>query len=168
MILQNVHVGKGWGSHIPMLMKAIQLTDKKIVEIGAGIISTNFLHWYCRERDQKMVTYEEDDQYYHFAKSFVSLLHKVVKVENWEDISNKQDWGVLLIDNYTGQRVKDLIKFKDSADYIVVHDTDKPEQYGFTDDVWGLFKYRYDWRECHPWTTVVSNKKDLKEFTNNK
>jgi hypothetical protein len=166
MILKNVNISKGWGTHIPMLMKSISLTDKKVVEIGAGIISTNFLHWFCRERNQKMITYEQDDQYFHFAKSFVSILHKVVKVTNWDEISAEQNWGVLLIDNYPERRVKDLIKFKDSADYIVIHDTDKPEQYGFTDEVWGLFKYKYEWKECHPWTTVVSNKVDLTIFNN--
>ncbi len=54
------------------------------------------------------------------------------------------------------------IRLKNSADYIILHDTepDCEKEYGY-DKVWEHFKYRKDWKLCRAWTTVVSNTKIL-------
>jgi hypothetical protein len=70
-------------------------------------------------------------------------------------------WGVILIDHEpVGRRGKDALKFKDIADYIVLHDSNFPEQYGY-DKLWKHFKYRKDFVRRDASTTVLSNFKDL-------
>jgi hypothetical protein len=61
-----------------------------------------------------------------------------------------------------------VIRFKESADFVVMHDTEPKfhKDYGY-DKIWEHFKYKYDWDQASPWTSVVSNFKpldNLKEY----
>ncbi len=68
--------------------------------------------------------------------------------------------GVVFIDHRPGdRRKKDILRFKDSAEIIVVHDTEQPS-YGY-EQVLNLFKYRYDFKRYSPYTTLVSNFTDV-------
>lgn len=149
---------KAWTTHMPMLIKYVQLAKGDVMELGAGPSSTPLLHWLCR--DKKLFTYENTQHYYDYAKQFQSKTHSIRKVENWDDIKTKKHWGVIFIDHAPpAQRGKDVIKFKDSADYIICHDSEGKD-YGY-EEVFKHFKYRYDWKDCYPWTTVLSNFKEL-------
>ena len=149
---------------MPMLIKAVQASEGPILEIGSGLFSTPLLHWLCHEKGRRLITYENNEDYFKFAKGFQSKNHRIRLVKDWEEIENKKRWGVILIDHEPAeQRRADILKFKDSADYIVIHDTERESRYGLK-DVWPHFKYRRDWKACKPWTTVVSNFKDLSNF----
>ncbi len=160
---------KEWSSHQTMLIKAVFASRGPVAEVGGGLFSTPLLHWICKSLNRKLITYENEPEFYRFAKKFQSKLHIIRWIENWDDMDFKRHWGVVLIDhtpNLPQRRAIDVISFKDTADYIVVHDTYLPEHFNYG-TVWPHFKYRYDWTECKQWTTVVSNFYDVTKWDNN-
>lgn len=144
------------------LMKAVQATTGAVCEMGAGFSSTPLLHWLCLGRS--LVTYESDPDYAHYARHFRTKNHKTRFVENFNEADFDRHWSVVFIDHSPKRpqrRGDDAIKFK-NADLIVLHDTE-PEnatRYGYN-KVFPLFKYRYDWTLCKPYTSVVSNTIDV-------
>jgi len=140
------------------------MSDGPVMELGSGIFSTPLLHWLCAADKRKLVSYENNKEYYEFAKKFQSANHRIRFIENWNDIDTKTHWSVVLVDHTppSKERGLEVMKLKDKADYIVIHDTGPKIQpkYGY-EKVWPHFKYRHDWKECTQWTTVVSNFKDL-------
>jgi|SRR3989344_7168328 len=155
--------GLGWSSYFPVLIKAVQNTDGPILELGAGLFSTPLLHWLCAEQGRKLVTYEDNQKYYKFARKFRTDTHEVNFVTDWDKESfNKTKWDVVLIDHGVNRRTKDILRLKNCVKYIVIHNTqDKNYKYG---KIWSKFKYVYHWKFCTPWTSVVSNKKKLEIF----
>jgi hypothetical protein len=162
------------GTHIPTLLKVIPLTTGDVCEMGAGFYSTPILHWLCQGRN--LVTYESDIEYYRYARQFQSWTHKIKKVEDWSEADYNRHWSVVFID-HTSDRGKnphrrgdDTIKFT-NADIIILHDTEpdvrnragEKDHYGY-EQVWAKFKYRYDWKECLPYTSVVSNVIDVSKW----
>lgn len=152
-----MRLSKEYTTHIPMLIKTVQATNGIVIELGAGISSTPLLHWLCLDR--KLITYEETEEYFNFAKKFQSRNHSIRFIENWDNLDIKEHYSVVFIDQGVDSRAKTALYFKDIADYIVLHDTEAP-CYGY-DKIWDKFKYRYDWKYCRPWTSVVSNFKNL-------
>ena len=150
---------------MPMLIRAVQITDGAVMELGAGIFSTPLLHWLCAGDGRSLVTYEKDPKYYGFARKFMSRTHRICLVDDWDKIDIKTHWSVVLIDQ-DNKRGETALLLKDSADYIILHDSEEEKLYGY-DKIWEHFKYRYDWKECSPWTTVVSNFKDLSDMRKN-
>jgi hypothetical protein len=167
----HAHMHIGGGSHLPILMKIINMTDGDVLELGMGLFSTPYLHWACYEKKRKLVSYENKKDFYELFifddKREINNgydYHEIKFVENndWDSIDLSGHWGVVLIDHNPGPRRKEEIKrLVDSADYIVVHDTNGRNDwyYHFT-EVFPLFKYRYD-TKIYPQTTVLSNLKDL-------
>lgn len=146
---------------MPLLIKFIEMTDGPVLELGAGVYSTPLMHWLCHEKNRKLVTYESDPSYYSFAKRFRSPNHTVCFTKDWSDLDLETHWSVVLVDHFVTRRAIDTIRLKYKADYIIIHDSEgTSEEYGY-DKVWPHFKYRLDWKDEKPWTTVVSNFKKL-------
>ena len=151
---------KLWTTHMTMLMKVLQHSRGTVLELGGGQFSTPLLHWICKEQGRKLITYESDPDYYKLCKGFQSGLHRVRFIENWDDVP-LDNYGVVFVDHHPDtRRVVDLIRFKDKADFIVCHDTEKREKYGW-DQADEHFKHQYVWKECKPWTSVYSKNHDL-------
>jgi hypothetical protein len=140
---------------MPVLITTVQMTNGPVLELGAGIFSTPLLHWLCEEKKRKLVTFEDVKKYYRFAKQYRSKTHSVEFVEDWDKIKIDKHWSVALIDHPENRRVKDALRLKDRADYIIIHDT-QDSVYGY-DKIWPHFKYIYHWKYCKPWTSVLSN-----------
>ena len=164
---------KECGTHIPMLLKVIPKTTGDVCEVGCGFNSTPILHWLCQGR--KLVTYESDQDYYDFAHKFQTYNHKIKKVDDWKDINYKRHWAVVFIDHSVSreskrqgkQRGDDAIKFT-NADIIIMHDTEPESFMNYRyDQVFPKFKYRLDWAECKPHTSVVSNVIDVTKWHTN-
>jgi hypothetical protein len=169
----KANLGKGWSSHNIILLKVLQNSNGDVLELGAGPFSTPLLHWVCKDMGRKLITYDGNEQYYNFAKQFQSKLHSIRFVTDWEKDVRLNDVGVVFVDHdgispdgkwLGSMRGGSAIKFKDLADYIVLHDTESEETYNYG-NVWKHFKNRYNWKECRPWTSVVSNRRDL-DFLN--
>lgn len=164
---------KQTSTHIPVLLKVIPKTEGDVCELGGGFNSTPLLHWMLQGR--KFVTYESDPDYYHFAKKFRSANHKIQKIDDWEDVDYDRHWGVVFIDHTTSrekingvrrQRGDDVIKFT-NADIIIMHDTEPEEVEHYRYDiVFPKYKYRCDWTNNAPHTTVLSNVIDVTTWLN--
>jgi len=154
---------KGWSTYMPVLIKAVQETDGSVLELGSGFYSTPLLHWLLFGRNRKLFTYEDAEQYYSFSKRFRSKFHSIRFVDNWDDIKIEKKWSVVLIDHTTNRRKIDAIRVKDYADYVILHDSEHPKIYGYN-EVYKHFKYIYHWKFCKPYTTVVSNFKDVNKL----
>jgi len=161
-----LHLSKRWSTHLPILIKVVRETKGPILEIGSGIFSTPILHWLCSESGRKLVTYENEPEYYKFAKQFKSRNHKVNLVESWDEVKTDKHWSVVLIDHEPQfRRSIDAIRFKNNADFIVLHDTEERNERHYNyHNVWPHFKYRFDYTLASPQTTVVSNFKDLSKL----
>lgn len=145
---------KAYSTHMPMLIRAVEMADGPVVEVGAGIASTPLLHWLCKILERKLITYENDPEFYGIAKQFQSKNHKIRLVKSWEEMDFVTHYGVVLIDHAPAERRgRDAIRF--SADYIVCHDSERPDLYGY--DLLDRFKYRFDYMDVVPFTTVVSD-----------
>lgn len=163
--LKNPNLSKNYTTHISMLMKVLSISKGDVVECGGGIFSTPLLHWMCKAMGRKLISYEQDPAFYQFERQFQSNTHVVRFVENWDDIDTKTHRGMVFIDHHPApRRMVELERFKDSADFIVVHDTERDDRDYNREEVFDLFKYRYDWKDCRPWTSVFSNKKDLSKL----
>ena len=158
-----MNFGKAYTTFIPILIKAVQLSNGPVLELGAGIFSTPLLHWLCAEENRWLLTCERNPEYFTWAKKFQSRTHKIKLIGDWDELKvSTIHWSVIFVDQDI-HRDKIAIAFKDSADYIVLHDSNMESHYGY-DKVFAHFKYRYDWKYNKPWTTIVSNFKDLKNL----
>lgn len=147
---------KQMSSHLPILLKAIQNTTGDICELGAGFYSTPFFHWLCLDR--KVVSYEEDPNYFHFAKRFQTKMHRIRPMSS---VEFDRKWAIVFIDHEAEARGRDALRFT-NADVIILHDTE-PEahkEYGY-DKIWSAFKYRRDFTENRPHVSIVSNTIDV-------
>ncbi len=133
-----------------------------MVELGTGPFSTPLLHWVCKDMNRKLISYEIDPEYYNYARQFRSPIHRIKQVKDWDEVNSTIHRGLVFIDhNPFDKRAPDIIRFKDSADYVVIHDTECENNFKI---IWPHFKYAYTWKDCRPWATVVSNSKDLSQF----
>ncbi|MCR4324229.1 MAG: hypothetical protein NUV69_00900 [Candidatus Curtissbacteria bacterium] len=161
--------GQGWSSYFPVLIKTVQNTDGPILELGSGLFSTPLLHWLCAEQGRKLVTYEDVQEYYKFARKFRTETHEVNFVTDWDkEDFDKKKWSVVLIDHTAKRRTTDALRLKKHAQYIVLHDTQEEAEhhYGYK-KLWSKFKNIYHWEYDLvnvPRTSVVSNTSNLNIF----
>lgn len=171
--IPNMRISKNYkacGTHIPVLLKVIPKTTGDVCEVGCGFNSTPLLHWLLQGR--KLVTYESDKGYYNFARQFRSNNHKIIKVDDWSKIDYDRHYGVVFIDHTVSreskqqgkQRGDDAIKFI-NADIIIMHDTEPESVDNYRYNiVFPKFKYRCDWTNNKPNTSVVSNVIDVTKW----
>jgi len=161
-VVKGANLSKNYTTHIGTLVKILQMSKGDVIECGGGIFSTPLLHWLCKDMNRKLITYEQDPDYYVFERAFQSRQHVIRFVENWDDIKIPKHVGMVFIDHHPPERrMIETLRFKDVTDYIVIHDTERESREYNLPEVFAQFKYRYDWKACKPWTSVVSNFKDL-------
>ena len=158
------------GSHLPLLMKAVALTTGPILELGCGLYSTNPLHWACFLQKRRLVTYENNPEYFEFLKAYENDFHKVHCIDRWADIDISEPWSVAFVDHAPGpeepydSRWQEAIRLQ-HAEYVVMHDTERRnEKRHRMIAIAKHFKYRFWWREAMPNTTVFSNVHDVTNF----
>jgi hypothetical protein len=155
----EVHLGKRWTTHIGVLTKVLQASTGDVIEFGSGPFSTPLLHWLCKDMNRLLISYENNPKFYTLAKQYRSNLNRIKFVTDWNQVDAKTHRGLVLIDHAPWEKQSiDIIRFKDIADYIVIHGTHREEYYI---DIWEHFKYIYTWKGSSLWTSVVSNFKDL-------
>lgn len=143
-------------NHRILLWKALELTKGKVVEFGSGYGSTPYLKEYCKKNKRKFETYDNNEEW---AKKTGS---KYLGYDNWNEL-NITDVDVLFIDHAPGEsRKEQLVKYKDIAKIIVVHDT---EPTGAGDykvrEQFQNFKYVKDYESDGAWATILSNYIDI-------
>lgn len=156
-----------YGSHLPVLMKLLSITDGDVLEMGTGLFSTPYLHWACFEK-RRLVSYENSAQYYRYNKGYTynNLLHEIHLIDTWDEADIERPWDIALIDHSPEMRRKEDIKrLANFAKYIVVHDTQPATEHEYDyHEIYPLFKYRYDFTKHPANTSVLSNLVDLADL----
>jgi hypothetical protein len=166
----NMNVSIRYSSHLPVLMEVMKRTTGDVLELGPGVFSTPILHWICQVRKRNLLTVESDPKWAYFCRRhYKTHYHKHLQVDNWDlakDAINKQ-WDVVLVDHSPSERRVEEIKIlANLAKYIVIHDSneEKDKEYHYS-TIYPLFKYRYNFLEVEPNTTVLSNFVNLDDFS---
>lgn len=147
---------EGVGSHLPLLMGCVAATTGPVLELGSGDYSTTILHAACSSR--KLVTADNSQEWLDRFRYLETTQHCFVLVDDWEQFSAlDQDWDVAFVDQSPGHTRRMAIeRLRTKARFIVVHDTEATEHYGFEPLLSG-FQYRIDHTSAKPFTTVVSD-----------
>lgn len=174
---QSVNI-QAWGSHQLVLLDIIKRTEKPILELGAGDYSTRQIHDECKNQ---ITTIEEAEEWYFRYKYLADKRHEFLILS--EDIlindfiaNDTIQWGVVFVDcgTWVG-RVAAIKKYKNIADYVIIHDTEYSASMGYFGKMLGDkrdfsedFKY---WIEFMPYqmiqlpaTVVGSNVISLKNI----
>jgi hypothetical protein len=150
-------------------MEAMKRTDGDVLELGPGVFSTPVLHWLCKEQDRFLLTIEIDPKWSWFCRQYYDTpKHQHLQVPDWNQAkwAISKPWDVVLVDHSPSERrVEEIKLLKDLAKYIVIHDADerKDKEYHYS-TIYPLFKYRYNFTEVEPATTVLSNFVNLDDF----
>lgn len=155
------------GSHLPVLMKCVQITKGPIVELGMGMYSTCYLHWACYPTKRRLVSYENSPRWFEFAKLAEADFHQVICTEDFAGLVLNDPWSVAFVDHdHPTVPRRDSVKKLVHAEYVVCHDTENRNERKYKwSEIWPLFKYRWKWGDAHPHTSVFSNVHDLSNFT---
>ena len=151
-------------------MRVLTRTPGPILEMGSGAFSTPFLHWSCFPSHRKIVTVENNPEYFPFARYYHNHggYHTVICTEDLDSVDLSGPWGIAFVDHDPPERRGvDIVRLKDAAEYVVVHDTDsdRMKRYGFNADDISVFRYSWRYTDARPYTTVFSNKHDLRRFS---
>ena len=158
-----------YSTHIPILMAAVLRSSGPVIEFGMGHYSTPILHQLCHNR--LLLSVESDAEFgsqfsymkterhdicfipdhdWSAADGAVQFAVKSVVDEPWPPL------GVVFIDHGdVSQRAKDILRFEDLAEYIVIHDSNVAA-YGY-EATFPHFKFKYEWMPYVIHTTVLSN-----------
>jgi hypothetical protein len=165
--LSKLQEQSGYGSHLPVTIRVIEATEGPILELGMGTFSTPILDLLCRQEKRQLVSYDDDPEWFKKNKDWESEYHKVYLVDNYDeaDIENSH-WSVALIDHKPApRRIVEIKRLAKITDYLIVHDTLPEWDFDFKYSlIYPLFKYRFDYRKCRPYTTILSNFFDPKKF----
>ena len=159
-----------WGSHLPVLIKAMQFTTGDVVECGCGHYSTPFLHWACFDQDRTLKTYEGNEEWYSLFTHFQTKKHSMQYITDWDSIDLSIPIGLAFIDHGSGDHTPGDRRWKEAqrllhADLVVLHDAGGKDgvKYGY-DKLKGLFKYTWMYRKARPMTAIVSNKLNCRKL----
>lgn len=154
-----------FGTHIPVLIRVLQISQGPVLELGMGVFSTPLLHILCAKDNRLLISFESNQYYFERHQEFKTDMHRINFVENW-DLAKIEDkkWGVAFIDHDpTSRRHIEARRLTNVAEFVVIHDSE-PERRCRYQDIYPLFKYRFDYKEFTPWTTVLSNFVNLADF----
>jgi hypothetical protein len=147
-----------YGTHIPVLIKVMEITSGPVLELGCGFSSTPLLYWLCQDQGRKFVSYDNNQKWVE------TVDYPIQFVENWDkaDIDNVH-WSVAFLDHRPAvRRIVDAVRLKDKTDFIILHDSEPElDKFYLYRKVYPLFKYRFDYTKFLPQTTVLSNLVDV-------
>lgn len=153
-----------WASHIPVLLKVLELTDGPVLELGMGYMSTPLLHMICLSQNRFLMSAESDSYYTELFKRFQT--EEGSKHRFGTDYLGPV-WSVVLVDQKPAAARKESIKQLTDAEYLIVHDSNATDDYYGYEEIYPLFKYRYDYTKFANHTMVLSNKHDVQDKLHN-
>ena len=148
-----------YSSHFAVLTKVMTANGGPVLEVGMGIFSTPLLHWLCLDQDRKLTSLESAEKYYKLNRRFASPNHEIILIKDWDKFNFNSTWDVVFVDNDDQWRAPVVKKVANSANYIVIHDSDDPT-YNY-ESIFPLFKYQYHYTKAQPNTSVLSNTIEL-------
>ena len=153
-----------YGTHLPVLVRAILEMRGKIIELGGGLSSTPLLNMVAKANDiYDIYTYENNPDFYSVIRELDFEYHAVRFIDNWDEVK-VQDCGILFVDQAPAERrIIDIERFKDNARVIVVHDFEKKKYYNYHKII-PMFKYVAEYKYYPKTTGVLSNFVDVREW----
>ncbi len=149
-------------THQPILFYAVELTNKPVLEFGAGESSTRQLNGY----PNRILTIDDNIEWVERYKHLASDHHQFMflpeySTEGYFESLDKK-WGVILVDSSTWDTRKIAIDIlADKTDYMVIHDAN----FGHAINVdFDKFKNWIEFRRIGidiPTTILASNRIDL-------
>lgn len=154
------------GTHLPVLMKLVSITDGPILELGGGLYSTPFLHWACFANKRELITYENAPEYFNMVRKYNCDFHKVILIDDWDKMPIDRYWDIAFIDHAPAERrKKDVIRLANFAKFVIIHDTEENQEHVYNlGEIYPLFKYRYHYKDINPHTSVLSNFVDVRKL----
>lgn len=162
--MKRIRFRKQWGSHLPVLIRAMELTNGPVLELGSGLYSTPFLHWECLRKGRRLVTLESEEDWFRLVEQYKTEWHDVKFVRDWDKEDVDYKWSVVLVDHVGERRGKDMLRIR-GAQIIVVHDAEGKylKEYGI-EKASKEFVWKWRYKEARPFTMVVSNTWNLSGF----
>lgn len=144
------------GTHLPILSKLLRTTTGSVLELGAGWNSTPLLYWTCQAEKRHFESWENDEKW---VKQMEGLTNYAYDWEITHMNPTGDKWSIVFIDCRPAlMRRKLALKYKDMADFIVLHDSE-PEIdrfYGYS-KIYKQFEFVYNFDKLKPNTVVLSN-----------
>ena len=160
-----MRIGKSRGSYLPVLLKMVSQTTGPILELGVGFCSTPYLHWACFPNKRRLVSYENNPEYYQFAMSWKDDFHSINCITDWDTVNLDEPWDVAFIDHSPGPRRGIEAAKLLHANYVIIHDSENANMARYNlNEVYRQFKYRYKYNDAFPYTSIWSNKYDIRDF----
>jgi hypothetical protein len=157
-----MRIGKSRGSYLPVLSSLVQSTSGPILELGCGFCSTPYLHWACYPSKRRLLSCENNPEYFRFSESWKDDFHEVCCVSDWNSIDISEPWSIAFVDHAPCERRIDEIRRLAHAEYVVAHDSENRSEHRYHySRIFRLFKYRFKYTKANPPTTVFSNFHDL-------
>jgi hypothetical protein len=119
-----------YATHQKFLEWYINKTSGDIIEFGTGHGSTGFILDIIKNTNRKLISLENNKVWLNQMKSLYKSNdnHKYIFVEDWETTINSLDknaYSIVFIDqNPWIARQWTMDYFKDTADYVIIHDVD--------------------------------------------
>lgn len=168
-LLEQAGNATSWNNHLPLLWFALEETQTgKVVELGMGDGSTQWLRNYCSKRNRELISYDNDIFWFNKHKHDGALF-----IRDWDRIETT-GVTVVLVDHAPGERrVADALKYKQNNAIIVCHDTEAPPCGGNYKWHEAFKEYRYkatikgdsaDGVHNGIWATALSNHYNLTKW----
>jgi len=168
MIKDRTLSSAAYGTHITPLIAAVLATGGDVVELGMGDYSTPVLHEIVKflrhsNPDKKLLSFESENEWHVNFKDLENEWHKVSFINDWDTLDLDR-CGVLFIDHGPAERrIMEIERFRNKADIIIIHDTDKIKYYNYEPLLSG-FKYRFEYKRYKKSTTLVSDSIDVSKL----
>lgn len=162
----RINFSTRYGTHLVPLLRAVLLTTGDVLELGLGVCSTPALHALCQLQGRRLVTIENNREWYAIGERYASDFHQVLYVPEWKDAPIERPWSVALVDHSPDERrAVELGRLAPHAQYLIAHDANRRywKQYGY-DKAFPAFRQRLIYDRDDPATAILSNLVDLKEF----
>ena len=119
----------GYFTHQPVLFYILDINNKPILELGSGYGSTEKINKVSSEKKIKTVTIDHDQSWLNKFINLKTQYHEFLFIDenNIDEFYYKDNiqWGVVFVDIGSWEsRNKAMMKYKDVADYVILHDCD--------------------------------------------
>jgi hypothetical protein len=147
-------------------MNLVNRTEGDILELGSGIFSTPYLHWACYANKRKLVTYDNSPEYIGLMQQYANDYHQVISLDDFADADIEKFWSIAFVDHDPAfRRGVEAGRLANYAQFVVLHDSDPRNDASYNyPEIYPLYKYRWDFTEVRPNTTILSNFVNLEDF----
>jgi len=119
----------GFDTHQEVLLTVLKKVDKPVLEFGAGDYSTKLIHDVLKDKNIKIRTIDDNPLWLDRYLSLKGENHEFILLSEKDSLKyinhDTKKWGLVFIDSGSWKvRGMAVRKYKNSADYIIVHDCD--------------------------------------------